>query len=122
MNTKCLQGLPQTVKIWLLRHEVWLVGSAVEYYLDGSDSEPKDIDLLVPPNQWQAVCQLIDWKVPVLLNSFGGLKIVIDGKTIDLWPQHLEDFLAVRAGSIPCERVARFNPFTVLDISRDRYY
>lgn len=90
---KTRRFLPTIALNWLLEGHACLVGSGAKSYIDDGDM-PRDLDFIVRPDHWQAVLRTIPREVTVEINSFGGLKFNLNSVAIDLWPQHLEDFLA----------------------------
>lgn len=88
------RGLPTIVLNWLLNNRAWLIGSGAKSYLMDGDM-PRDLDIIVPPDQWQAVCRAIPRDIPIKINNFGGLKVKLEGIEVDVWPQHLDDYIAL---------------------------
>lgn len=121
MSAKVLAFLPPMVRQWLIDHEAWVIGSAVDWCLRGGGGKrPRDIDILVPPKNWQAACRTITTtgvhSVHFRLTIFGGLKFKIDDVEVDVWPQHIEELLAMHAGTKVCRKAVRFSPFTVINV------
>jgi len=69
--------LPTLVRQLGLYCDAWLVGGSVD------DDNPKDYDVVVPYSQWNKACMLLPKEVK--FNTFGGIKCVSDGFSIDVW-------------------------------------
>lgn len=112
MFNRAYRKLPRTVLNWLLMYQAWIVGSGVDWYLDGGVGEkPHDLDIMIPPQFWQDACKMVTDRPAI--NSFGGLKARIEGFSIDFWPMHLEEFFA----GTPKDRkhkALRLRPYTLV--------
>lgn len=93
---KPYEKLPRELSNIAISYGAWFVGSAVEWLLHGGP-KPRDIDLFVPPQHWQAAVRALS-KIAVEVNHFGGVKVELDGLSVDIWPMHLEDFFTVGHG------------------------
>ena len=108
-------GLPAFVMSLLLNEGAWLVGSAVTWVQDNCDPRyaPKDIDLIIPPENWSRVARMLHDKSPVF-NTYGGVNIVTEGWSIDLWPQTLSGYF--RQGGVKTPRLAlSMDPYIILN-------
>jgi len=73
--------------------DAWLVGSSADLECEN----PRDFDVFVSIDKWQAASGYIPQNAKI--NSFGGFKIVCEGKEVDVWTGRMEDFLANNAFS-----------------------
>jgi hypothetical protein len=109
---KPLRALPLPIRSVLIDCNAWVVGSGALWFLGKLKEPPRDFDIIVPPGSWMTAARIVNSKfLAMRLNSFGGLKLSVTAKwrlveeleidnapsnkkiiTIDLWPQHLEDF------------------------------
>jgi len=104
--------LPKVVWNWLVTYKAWLVGSSVDWYLGGGESElPRDFDIMIPPESFQECCRMVD--TPVTVNRFGGIKTTVDGIEIDFWPMHLESFFQTSYKD-RANKLLRLHPFTLV--------
>lgn len=78
-----MSNYPPLVLALTHHHDAWIVGSAA----DPSNTTPRDIDVLVPLQNWQQASALIPKDAKV--NSFGGWKCVVDEIEVDVWPGDL---------------------------------
>ena len=85
------RNLPRQVLTLLLQTDSWMVGSATKWYLEGGE-EPKDIDIIVAPSRFLEACKIVNHITPSF-NSFGGLKLEIEGRSVDIWPQELGTYI-----------------------------
>ncbi len=87
--------LPKIVHDWLWLNKAWIVGSGVTWYLGkpGEYAFPKDLDIVIPPNQWNLATKLINSNIKLRTNTFGGFKGVFDGVSVDFWPDNIEDLM-----------------------------
>lgn len=85
--------LPKPIKALLLISEGWLVGSAPQKLINAE--EPKDFDILVESKElYQIACASAnEWMVSV--NTFGGLKLSLNGYSVDIWCEDLGHFLGL---------------------------
>lgn len=93
LNYHRIAALPALIRTFCYSHEGWIVGSAATYLLDfDNPTPPRDFDILIPFYTWGLACRCIPEGTPT--NSFGGLKVVSDGCTIDVWAGDIGWFLA----------------------------
>lgn len=69
----------------------YIVGSYAKMLI-GEEIEPSDIDLIVPPEHWPIVSQMIPKKAK--LNKFGGWRFKTKGIEVDIWPDTVERYLS----------------------------
>lgn len=80
--------LPSIVKALCHNFDAWIVGGAC------IEDNPKDYDVFVPLEQWEAACSLLPKDKSYQLNSLGGIKIVEDGVEIDIWTGSMHKFVS----------------------------
>jgi len=89
---------PRIVILLANFHDGWIVGGSAEWFVNGMQGErPRDIDLLIPLENWNRASTLIP--KGSFTNSFGGIKVDDFWKDsgnsvkIDIWSQSLSDFI-----------------------------
>ncbi len=82
--------LPMHIKTILINSDGWLVGSAIKSLLD--ETPVKDFDIIVESCNWHKTIINIR-NNPMSINTFGGLKFIIEDTTIDIWPDTLDNFI-----------------------------
>lgn len=86
--------LPRFVVTLLTTYRGWLVGSAGAYLAGDTDVQPKDFDVIINPDAWCDVMRSVQTQMECPdFNTFGGLKVRVDGHNIDIWPARLEDMV-----------------------------
>lgn len=111
--------LPKIIHDWMWLNKAWLVGSSIDWYLgkDGEYAQPKDLDILIPHNQWNNACKLIDKSFIIKVNSLGGFKTILDGFSVDFWPDSLDNFLETAIITYPYQiRALRLKPYTLVEV------
>lgn len=108
--------LPKIVHDWLWLYKAWIVGSGVDWYISDDKTFPKDLDIIIPPKEWNYACKLIDKTVSLRTNSFGGFILVSNNIKIDFWPMNLEDFVEVSLNTTNKNQVQalRLNPYNLV--------
>ncbi len=93
MRKKLYRLLPTLIRTILLNSDGWLTGSSMQKLLDGE--KPRDYDLFVSDfDLYQNTCLFMKSMATSFdLNSRGGMKFIIEGIEIDIWPQNLEQFM-----------------------------
>lgn len=71
--------MPPLVKALTHNFDAWIIGGACV------QEEPRDYDIFVPLENWEAACSLFPKDRDYKLNSLGGLKIIENGIEIDIW-------------------------------------
>lgn len=103
--------LPARVHTILYDHGGWLVGSGVPWFL-GNGPTPKDLDVIVPPENWTRVVRSLPTDFTV--NKFGGLVFVDENWSVDIWPTDVGSYF--RQGGYKTPRYAMsLNPYVVLE-------
>lgn len=78
---------------WLF--DGWIVGGAVDFISGKSSLYPKDIDIVIPIQNWINASKLIP--TGSLSNSFGGFKFKDDNETsVDVWTDDICMILLMR--------------------------
>lgn len=91
--------LPSVVRVTLLLHRAYLVGSAAEWYIDqAAHPFPRDFDVLIDPHAYQDACKLLTG-ADVRINSFGGVT-TIGPPPIDMIPMDLGEYIKRCSGNI----------------------
>lgn len=82
---------PETVRTLALISHAFIVGSSPEKLILGDNPATiKDYDLIVEPEYWETCClYLMHMNRDIQFNSFGGVKISVDGLRIDVWMESL---------------------------------
>jgi len=93
-----LADLPRAIQRVGVLPGVWLVGGGALWVL-GDDKPPKDWDFFVEPDAHAAVLSNLRGAA-LATNSFGGLKITVDGLVIDLWVSSLARFVTHGTGNV----------------------
>lgn len=106
--------LPALVRSFCYAHEGWIVGSAALYLLGLKDDSPRDYDILIPFYQWGIACRSIPEGSST--NSHGGVKLISDGVTIDVWCGDIGWFL----GQVPQVPAYAVSPKTMTFLKADR--
>ena len=108
--------LPKIVNNWLYLNKAWIVGSGVDWYLGKDKNRPKDLDILIPYNQWNKACKLIPYNQNIIVNSFGGFKSIFDGIDVDFWPSSLEDYFEIGVFTMGKKEIKalRLNTYTLV--------
>ena len=98
MTNKIKQELDKLIfiKPALLISEGWLIGNSVKNILE--DKNPTDFDIIVPSREnFQKVVSYLNSIKNPIINSNGGLKYILEYKTvtlvIDIWCEELSHFL-----------------------------
>lgn len=60
-----------------------IIGSSVDYLVDRTTDIPKDLDIIIPLDNWIKASKLIPNKA--IANSFGGFKFQDDKFIVDVW-------------------------------------
>lgn len=81
-----MKKLPPLARKILVNGNAWVVGSSV---LAGEPT--KDLDILVPIENWHLVAALIPENAKP--NTFGGWKFVDQDIEIDVWPDNITSLL-----------------------------
>lgn len=81
MKTKFLPTLVRQLGLYC---DAWLVGGAVD------EVTPKDYDVVIPYSQWNNACMFLPKQIE--FNTYGGIKCVSDGFSIDVWTDDLSLF------------------------------
>ena len=81
-------NMPSLVKALTHNFDAWIVGGACV------EENPRDYDIFVPLENWEAACSLLPKDKDYKLNSLGGLKIIEDGIEIDIWTGQIHKFLS----------------------------
>src|SRR5688572_28269778 len=96
----------------------WLCGSAVACVEGKTELQPRDSDVMVPPDQWQSACRLIRAAgYEVQLNRLGGLKIKLESWELDLWPGTIESLLSEATVRLQNVKLVRYRPYAMVEIS-----
>ncbi len=66
----------------------WIIGSAAIE----SNEDPRDYDVFIPIEYWQQASSYITDDAKI--NTFGGFKVISDGKEVDIWTGKMEEILA----------------------------
>ena len=103
LREKIRKSCPPLVRHILMDYEAWLVGSSV---LDPEGEN--DWDVIVHPVNWRA-CSRVLLSCNPTVNSLGGLKIQVDGKSIDVWPSDINSFLS----TLPFTELHRVHLFSL---------
>ena len=69
----------------------WVVGSAAQWLVGAKHDTPKDFDVIVPFGCWFDASKMIP--LGSVSNTFGGWKFSIEGRSYDVWPQELSDYI-----------------------------
>ncbi len=85
-------ALPASIRSFCHNNDGWIVGSGAQYLLSIKDNLPRDWDLLIPFWTWGMACKTIPEGSPT--NSQGGIKLLIDGLSIDVWAGDIGWFMA----------------------------
>lgn len=118
---KVPRQIPKWLHAMLFETQAWVVGSCVEWILEGGEGEkPRDIDIMVPPEQWQRACKFVPEEVLIQLNRFGGLSFRYIARTeekswfIDMFPGRLDDLLAMTQSHVPTKAL-RLKPLCLVE-------
>ena len=93
MEKKFYRDLPEVVQSILITSEGWLVGNSVENLIKGE--KVNDFDIIVPSRElFQVVVKQLHCKNNFFgLNSYGGIKVILQDIYIDIWCEELSHFL-----------------------------
>lgn len=87
---KFYRSLPQDIVDILAVSNGWLIGSSISHVLD--NKIPVDYDIIVPQDTYRTLFRYLNKNSPTF-NNHGGLKVDINGISIDIWIQSLESYL-----------------------------
>ncbi len=118
LNYNKVAELPAIVRSFCFSNEAWIVGSCAKWLLTLTETPPRDFDLLIPFYCWGQASRTIP--VGSLTNSNGGVKLVVDGVSIDVWAGDIGWFLS-QVPAIPAYAVnPRFMTFLTADRVQQR--
>lgn len=110
--------LPLIVRSFCFQNNGWIVGGAAKYLLGIYTDPPRDYDILIPLEHWDKACKTIP--LGSTTNSFGGIKLRVDGVEVDIWGDSLSNFIETQ-NTWPNYAV-NLNQFTQLVFDRQVTY
>jgi hypothetical protein len=75
--------IPKKVRSLLIVTNGWLVGSAVDSIFE--NKEVNNYDIIVPDGESLMLAMQLYGNNPIVLNSWGGFRLVVDGVHVDIW-------------------------------------
>lgn len=104
-----IRRLPTLVRTLCFLGGGWIVGSGARYLAGDINDEPRDWDVVIPPEMWSEVTHIVPHGSRS--NTFGGFKV--DG--VDFWPEDLGHYMKschshlgpIVAVDVRSQRVAR---------------
>ena len=107
--------LPDLIRAILFDCDAFLVGSGALWYIDMDAERPKDLDVIVAPDDWNRVTRMIGIdNFIAVLNSLGGLKV--DGN--DIWMSTVNEYIKTSLGKGKKPNVlVGINPNCVININ-----
>ena len=102
-------SLPPKVIGFLIDYDAWLVGSACQWAMGDKEDEPKDFDIIVPPEHWTRFMR--EHGRDSLIANFGGLKMM--DPDIDVWPDTLSGWFRFTGTKTPRYALS-FNPLVYI--------
>lgn len=99
MINKPNRQLPIFVKQICLSYDAYIVGSGAAY-ISGEEGikANNDWDIIIDPLDWDKFLPFMLDK-QFKLNSWGGFKLLSEGKEIDIWPASLHNYIASNKAS-----------------------
>lgn len=92
MKLKLYKNLDVRVKNILLMSEGWLVGNSINNIIN--NEEIKDYDIIIPNRDlYHKTLFLINTNYQISINSYGGVKLEINGLSFDIWCEELSHFI-----------------------------
>ena len=108
--------LPELLRAILFDCDAYLVGSGALWYIDASAKMPKDLDVIVSPDDWNKACRMIGVSgIFDKLNSLGGLKV--GGN--DIWMSTINEYIKAALGRRRGDNIMMIgiNPNCIININ-----
>lgn len=82
---KIHEKLPPIARVLCYAYDGYIIGSSIPYLLSQTDEKPKDIDIVIPFDNWVKATKTISIWSDAKINKLGGFKVVDDGVIVDVW-------------------------------------